>query len=279
MYFSLRELKQGWNEIQFLSEGREVKNEEREDFHYPLCTFHLSVITFQSMIDKSLLIVSRTPLPKEVRANLVPPLTHEEAAELHASLLFDLVGRVVSQFHVQPYIYFDPADARPDFEHIFRHAGFEYKLKPAIGSKFSDKIANAVDNIFSDGVKKLVYIDLDAALVPTQTIKRGYELLGMDDDVVVLAPDVVDQLYFVGLKKPHVQIFDALNAKDPFEVAMKISAPLSSMMFTLDRFQCIRDLAGLKRLYKFFMKSGQVIENAHRTTDFLQGLKEKYGEI
>jgi glycosyltransferase A (GT-A) superfamily protein (DUF2064 family) len=231
------------------------------------------------MTDKSLLVFSRTPLPKEVRADLVPPLTNEEAAEFHAALLFDLVDRAASQFHAQPYIYFDPPDSRADFEHIFRHAGFEYKLKPALGSRQSDKIANAVDNIFTDGAKKMVYLDLDAALVHPQVIRRGFELLGLDDDVVVLAPDVFDLLYLVGLKKPHVEIFDAMNAKDPFEVAMKISVPLSSMMFTLGRYRCIRDLAGLKRLYRSFVNNGQVIENARRTTGFLQGIKEKYGDI
>ena len=231
------------------------------------------------MIDKSLLIFSRTPLPKEVRTNLVPPLTNEEAAEFHASLLFDLVERATSQLHAQPYIYFDPADARPDFEHIFRHAGFELKLKPAIGSKLSDRIANAVDNVFSDGVRKIVYLDLDAALVPLHVVKHGFELLGLEDDVVVLGPDVTDQIYMVGLKKPHVQIFDALNAKDPFEVAMKIATPISSMLFTVGRFHCLRDLNGFKRLYRTFLNNGQVIENARRTTGFLQGIKEKYGEI
>ena len=231
------------------------------------------------MIDKSLLIVSRTPLPKEVKANLVPPLTHEEAAEFHASLLFDIVERAALHLHAQPYVYFDPADSRADFEHVFRHANFEYKLKPALGSKFSDKIANAVDNVFSDGAKKLIYLDVDAAIVPLQTIKYGYELLSLDDDVVVLAPDNADQLYLVGLKKPHIQIFDSLNAKDPFEVAIKISSPLSAMLFTLGRFQGVRDLGSLRRLYNAFIRNAQMIEHARRTTDFLHGLKEKYGEL
>lgn len=231
------------------------------------------------MTEKSLLVVSRTPLPKEVKTNLVPPLTNEEAAELHASLLFDIVERAALHLHAQPYVYFDPADARPDFEHVFRHASFDYKLKPAIGSKLSDKIANAADNIFSDGTKKLIYLDVDAALVSMQTLKHGYELLSLEDDVVILAPDTTDQLYMVGLKKPHVQIFDALNAKDPFEVSMKISSPLSAMLFTLDRFACMRDLTGLRRIFNSFIRNGQVIENARRTTDFLLGLKDKYSEI
>ncbi len=231
------------------------------------------------MIERSLLVISRTPLPKEVRTNLVPPLTHEEAAEFQASLLYDIVERAALQLHLQPYVYFDPADSRSDFEHIFRHAGFEYKLKPAVGNKLSNKIANAVDNIFSDGVKKLIYLDIDAAIISPQTIRQAYELLSLDDDVVVLAPDHADQLYLVGLKKPHVQIFDALNAKDQFEVAMKISSPLSTMMFTLDRFHCIRDLPSFRRFYNSFVKNGQVIENAHRTTDFLNGLKGKYGSL
>jgi len=81
------------------------------------------------------------------------------------------------------------------------------------------------------------------------------------------------------LKKPHTQIFDAMNSKSPFEVAMKISSPLSTMMFTLDRFQCIRDLAGLRKIFNAFVKNGQTIEHARRTTEFLNGLKEKYGEI
>jgi glycosyltransferase A (GT-A) superfamily protein (DUF2064 family) len=231
------------------------------------------------MIEKSLLVVSRTPLPKEVKTNLVPPLTNEEAAEFHASLLFDVVERAALHLHAQPYIYFDPGDARPDFEHVFRHATFEYKLKPASGSKLSDRIANAVDNIFSDGAKKLIYLDIDAALLPLSTLKRGYELLSLDDDVVVLGPDLTDQLYMVGLKKPHVQVFDALNAKDPFEVSMKISSPLSAMLFTLERFAGVRDMAGLRKLFNSFVRNGQVIENARRTTDFLIGLKEKYSEI
>ena len=231
------------------------------------------------MIDKSLLVVSRTPLPKEVKVNLVPPLTHEEAAEFHAALLFDVVERAALHLHAQPYVYFDPADARPDFEHVFRHASFEYKLKPAVGSKFSDKVANAVDNVFSDGMKKLIYIDMDAALVPLQTIRSGYELLSVDDDAIVLAPDTADQVYLVGMKKPHGQVFDALNAKDPFEVALKISSPLSAMLFTLGRFQCIRDITGLRRLYSSFVRNGQVIEHARRTTDFLLGLREKYGDV
>ncbi len=231
------------------------------------------------MTEKSLLVVSRTPLPKEVKTNLVPPLTNEEAAELHASLLFDIVERAAVHLHVQPYVYFDPADARADFEHVFRHASFEYKLKPAIGSKLSDKISNAVDNVFSDGVKKLVYLDVDAALVSPQTIKHCYDLLSLDDDVVVLAPDELNQLYMVGLKKPHIQIFDAINSKDPFEVSMKISAPISAMLFTLERFHCMRDIAGLRRVFNTFTRNGQIIEQARRTTDFLIGLKEKYSEI
>lgn len=231
------------------------------------------------MIERSLLVISRTPLPKEVRTNLVPPLTHEEAAEFHASLLYDIVERAALELHLNPYVYFDPADSRADFEHIFRHASFEYKLKPAIGSKPASRIANAVENIFSDGVKKLVYLDMDAALVSSQTMKQVYDLLSLDDDVVVLAPDQADQLYLVGLKKPHTQIFDALNAKNQFEVAMKISSPLSTMMFTADKFQCIRDVAGFKKIYNSFVQNGQMLEHAQRTTDFLHGLKEKYGAI
>ena len=134
----------------------------------------------------------------------------------------------------------------------FRHAGFEYKLKPAMGGKQSIRIANAVDNMFTDGIRKVVYLDIDAALVSLQTMKRAYDFLSLDDDVVVLAPDQVDQLYLVGLKKPHTEIFDALNAKDQFEVAIKISSPLSAMMFTLERFNCARDLAGLRKVFSSF---------------------------
>ncbi len=231
------------------------------------------------MIEKSLLVVSRTPLPKEVKTNFVPPLTNEEAAELHASLLFDVVERASVHLHAQPYVYFDPADARADFEHVFRHASFEYKLKPATGSKLSDRISNAVDNVFSDGARKLIYLDVDAALVSLQTLRYGYELLSLDDDVIVLGPDDTDLLYMVGLKKPHVQIFDALNTKSPFEVSMKISSPLAAMLFTLERFSCMRDPAGLKRTFYTFTRNGQVIEHARRTTDFLLGLKDKYGEL
>ncbi len=239
----------------------------------------MRVITFHRMIDRALVIVSRTPLPKEVNASLVPPLTHEEAAELHASMLFDIVERAALHLHAQPYVYFDPADARMDFEHVFRHANFEYKLKPAGGGKLSEKIGNAVDNVFTDGAKRLLYVDIDAAIVPLQSVRIGYELMGLDDDVVVLGPDMSDQLYLVGLKKPHVGVFDSLNAKDPFEVAMKISTPLSSMLFTLERSQCVRDLAGLRRVYTSFMTNGQTIEHARRTTEFLHALKERYGDI
>ena len=231
------------------------------------------------MTERSLLVISRVPVPKEVRTDLVPPLTHEEAAEFHSSLLYDIVERAALELHIQPYVYFDPADARSSFEQVFSQANFEYKLKPAIGSKLSNRVANAVENIFSDGVKKVVYLDIDAALVSAQTIKRAYDLLSLDDDVVVLAPDQVDQLYLVGLKKPHTEIFDAFNAKDPFEVAMKISSPLSAMMFTLERFQCARDASGLRKIYSSFVRNGQMIEHAHRTTGFLKGLKEKYGVI
>ncbi len=231
------------------------------------------------MIERSLLVVSRTPLPKEVKTNFVPPLTNEEAAELHASLLFDIVERAALHLHAQPYVYFDPADARADFEHVFRHASFEFKLKPAIGNKLSEKISNAVDNVFSDGTKKLVYLDVDAALVSLQTLRYSYELLSLDDDVIVLGPDDADRLYMVGLKKPHVQVFDAINAKDPFEVSMKISSPLAAMLFTVDRFSCMRDPASLKRIFYTFTRNGQIIEHARRTTDFLLGMKEKYGEF
>jgi glycosyltransferase A (GT-A) superfamily protein (DUF2064 family) len=228
------------------------------------------------MIDKALLVISRTPLPKEVRVDLVPPLTHEEAAEFHASLLFDIVEQAALQLHLHPYIYFDPVDARSDFEHIFRHASFEYKLKPAVGNRLSDKIAHAVENIFSDGVKRLAYLDVDAALISQKVLKQTFELMNLDDDVVVLASDQADQLALVGLKKPHTQIFDALNVKEQFEVAMKISTPLSTMMFTLSRLQCLRDVSSLKKLYQSFMQNGQIIEQAPRTTAFLKGLKDRY---
>jgi|GEM_PF-7023092 Uncharacterized protein conserved in bacteria len=234
---------------------------------------------FTLMKDKGVVIVTRTPLPKEVKTNFVPPLTMEEAAELHASLLFDLAERLAIEVHAHPYIYFDPVDARPDLEHVFRHASFDFKLRPAVGNKYSDRVANAIESVFSEGNRRIVFADVDAALLPINIFKHTYELLNLDDDVVVLAPDPTDHLNLIGLKKPHLDLFDSLNSGNPFETAMKIASPLNSMLFTLDRHDNMRDVNGLRMLLDRFEKNGQNLEHARRVSEFLHTIKDRYGKI
>lgn len=231
------------------------------------------------MREKAVVVVSRTPLPKEVKTNFAPPLTMEEAAELHASLLFDLAERLAIEVHAHPYIYFDPADARPDFEHVFRHASFDFKLRPASGTRYSDRAANAVEGVFAEGSKRVIFAEVDAALLPLSIYKHTYELLNLDDDVVVLAPDTKDGLNLIGLKKPHLELFDSFNSKNPFETAMKIASPMNLMLFTLERHDNLRELDGLKTLLYHFDKNGQNLEHARRVSDFLHGIKAKYGKI
>ncbi|MGC8594028.1 MAG: hypothetical protein ACP5MI_00295 [Candidatus Kryptoniota bacterium] len=231
------------------------------------------------MKDKAVVVVSRTPLPKEVKTNFVPPLTMEEAAELHASLLFDLAERLALEVHAHPYIYFEPADARSDFEHVFRHASFDFKLRPATGNRYSDRAANAIENVFSEGNRRVIFADVDAALLPINIFRHTYELLNLDDDVIVLAPDPADHLNLIGVKKPHLELFDSFNSGNPFETAMKISSPLNSMLFTLERHYSMGDINGLRILLDRFEKDGHNLEHARRVSEFLHTVKDRYGKI
>jgi uncharacterized protein len=180
----------------------------------------------------ALAVMTKAPRPGEVKTRLVPPLTHDEAAQLNSSFLRDIAaaisaaigetarscsrrtmdgaaGRQAATERIARGIgVYTPQGTEAAYENILPE---EFFLIAQRGHNFGDRLIFAAEDLFKVGFASVCLINSDSPTVPAENFSQAIELLQFPGDRIVLGPSDDGGYYLIGLKKLHRAMFERID--------------------------------------------------------------------
>ena len=165
-----------------------------------------------------LVVFARWPEPGRVKTRLSPPLTAEQACELHRAMLADTleVGRAASVD--RRYLYW--ADAPPDrpWSAEAREAGYVESLQR--GRDLGARLEAVFDDLLAPPGARVAVIGTDCPELPPALLNDAFRCLEAHD--LVLGPTHDGGYYLVGLRRAAPEIFRAIPWGSPTVLATTI---------------------------------------------------------
>jgi rSAM/selenodomain-associated transferase 1 len=155
----------------------------------------------------ALVVMAKAPLPGTVKTRLVPPLSHEEAAELYQALLLDLLESLGSFKLADPFVAFTPAETASLFNEI-TPPGFV--CFPQRGEDLGARMNNVFLDLFTQGYENLVIIGSDLPALPSCFLEEAFVMLGRSEKEVVLGPSRDGGYYLIGMGRSIPEIFKGI---------------------------------------------------------------------
>jgi rSAM/selenodomain-associated transferase 1 len=152
--------------------------------------------------------MAKAPVAGQVKTRLVPPLSYEQAAELYACLLSDLLDGLKSCAFADLCLNFAPADAGAVFAGL---APPEFSRFPQEGRDLGERMNAAFLELFARGYRSVVLIGSDLPVFPREFLERAFEALENGAADVVLGPNRDGGYYSIGMRRPVPAVFERIS--------------------------------------------------------------------
>lgn len=219
-------------------------------------------------------IMTKAPRAGAVKTRLQPPLTPEEAAALNGCFLRDTAEAIArASEHARGVGVYMPPDSEGDYAGILP-PGFDLLLQR--GNDFGQRLTHAVEDLFGVGFESCCLINSDSPTVTTEVFRAAVESLRLNDRIV-LGPSDDGGYYLIGMRKPHLRIFDGIDwsTERVFAQTVERARELGLQVDTLPAFSDVDDRASLRRLCDELLCAN--VGGAPATKAFLQQLIAREG--
>ena len=235
----------------------------------------------------ALALMTKAPRAGNVKTRLVPPLTHDEAAQLNRCFLQDTGAAisvcctgVTSQDPGRPVArgvaVYTPVGAELDYADILPD---DFSLLPQRGEKFGERLYFAVEDLFRCGFDSVCLIDSDSPTIPAKNFARAVELLSLPGDHIVLGPCDDGGYYLIGLKQLHQEVFERIDWSTGRVLQQTIgrATQIGVVVHELPRGLDVDDHASLRRLCGELLGNNAGDNVAPQTQQFLRELIARDG--
>jgi rSAM/selenodomain-associated transferase 1 len=158
----------------------------------------------------ALAVMTKAPLAGKVKTRLVPPLTHEQAAQLNICFLRDTADAITKACGgtARGVGVYTPHGSEAAYIDVLPQ---NFQLLPQRGEGFGERLSFAATDLFQCGFSSVCLIDSDSPTVSTDIYAKAVELLATPDDRVVLGPADDGGYYLIGMKREHPQLFERID--------------------------------------------------------------------
>ncbi len=153
--------------------------------------------------EKALVIFAKAPVAGDVKTRLCPPLTPDEAASLHGTLVMDMVERMQSLKEFDRILAGSPSADHPFF--LALGARNRIKIWQQVGEDLGARMAEAFHRALEAAYRHTIIIGTDIPGITSNLIKQASEALENHD--VVLGPTMDGGYYLIGLRKEWPELF------------------------------------------------------------------------
>jgi hypothetical protein len=198
--------------------------------------------------------MAKVSTPGRAKTRLVPPLSFDEAAALNTAFLCDVADNVqLAARHAAPhggiagYAAFGPTGSEDFFRRVLPRA---ISLIDAWLPNFGDCLFHTIRQIFRRGHAAAVVLNSDSPTLPTALLVETAAVLAKPGDRAVLGPSSDGGYYLLGLKAPHLRMFEDIAwstervAAQTLERAREIGLDVHTLPVWYD----VDDVDGLRRL-------------------------------
>lgn len=156
----------------------------------------------------ALVIFAKAPVPGQVKTRLCPPLTPDEAATLHGSLVLDALERTKAaiskgRLPVDRYIACLPSASLAFFKILEERHGV--RLLDQAGDDLGQRMHRTCTDLFSRGYRQVFITGTDVPTLPLSEYQQAVSLIESHD--LVLGPADDGGYYLIGLKRPVPELF------------------------------------------------------------------------
>jgi uncharacterized protein len=216
-------------------------------------------------VSTALIIFAKAPIPGEVKTRLCPPLTPDEAASLHGTLVLDAVERAKGLPGASLYVAGTPDITHPFFKVMEGRYGA--KLLAQRGPDLGSRMKWAIQDAFEQGSQEVLLTGTDLPTLPRAHLVQALTLIRSQD--VVLGPTADGGYYLIGLRKLVSALFDGI-AWSTASVFAETRKKIEQAALSLGLLPECRDLDTLEDLNTFIGLCGKERGMTKRTEGALR---------
>jgi uncharacterized protein len=203
-------------------------------------------------------VMAKAPRPGQVKTRLVPPLTPDMASALNASFLRDVTENIQLAAYdaaIDAYVAYAPAGFEPLFDGMLARGT---RLILADGASVSELrvrgfgrcLLEAAQSLFNRGHGAVCLLNSDSPTLPTPLLTQAARALAEGGDRIVLGPADDGGYYLIGMKAPHVHLFEDIDwsTSRVAEQTRQRARALGLSVGELDPWYDVDDAAALTRL-------------------------------
>src|SRR5712691_11359547 len=145
-------------------------------------------------------IMAKASVAGTVKTRLVPPLTHEEAAELNTCCLTDVAANILAaarRMPIQGFAAYHPLGSERFFDDLLPDG---FKLLPPREPTIGRSLFHAAQDLFAAGYGSVCLINADSPTLTTVRLVEAVRRLQEPGDRVVLGPAADGGYYLIGFK-------------------------------------------------------------------------------
>lgn len=223
----------------------------------------------------ALIIFAKAPVPGEVKTRLCPPLTPDEAASLHGSMVMDIAEQSRGIRNFDRFLACTPSSDHGFFQTLA--ARFGVTLCEQVGDDLGQRMNHALSEVLGKGYRYALIVGTDIPAVSPSTYKNALSLLLKND--VVLGPTHDGGYYLIGLKQPTPELFADIPWSTEHVCALT-QAKAQTLGRTVGLLDTEHDIDTFADLQTFMTEShgrgGRKLST--RTTNVLQTLIQRHGK-
>lgn len=151
---------------------------------------------------RAVILFTRVPIAGKTKTRMMTKLDPTECARLHCCFLKDIAG----EFRKTPadiFVFFTPEGKK---ERLVRLLGEDLRYFAQEGKDLGERMGNAVKKVLGLGYDACVLTGSDIPELRAETLKLAFRVLECKD--VVLGPTADGGYYLIGMKRPHMGVFE-----------------------------------------------------------------------
>lgn len=205
--------------------------------------------------DIALGIVCKAPVDGACKTRLCPPLTTREAAALSRCFIADVAAAVDAVAPRSGFAVYTPQDAQAAFDGLLP-PGFPMLVQR--GDGLDERLVHATDDLLSAGFGGVCLINADSPTLPPALLQQAVHALRQPGDRIVLGPAIDGGYWLIGLKRPHVALFEGVVWSTSQVLAQTLArvAALGVPLSLLPLWYDVDDLGSLQLLLQELFGNG-----------------------
>ena len=164
------------------------------------------MVSRDQVTNPAVIIFTKAPIPGTVKTRLSPPLSADEAATLHGTLVLDAIERAKGLPGVALYIAGAPDIAHPFFKVLEGRYGA--RLLPQEGDDLGTRMSGAMQKAFELGHRRVILAGTDLPTFTRSHLTQAVNHLNTHD--VVLGPTTDGGYYLIGARHPVPELFQGI---------------------------------------------------------------------